>query len=746
MAQRKTRELCSSLLPAMSVRYGTLLRASVIRSAREPRNPVAKSLIECTMTNHTVLVMMMAAAILLAGRVAHGQQSAALEAAPLEVTSNVTSGAWIRSSDHIELRLSRVLDPAQERVAILIGNADWTDLFGSAGGVLRYRAGPVRLPAGESSLTVYLVSPANGWRQVAQWTVRVRTAAGFEQAEIAPKFEATNQGQVAENHAPASNAPAREEFQDMTVNVGLRTTHRRAGTTATTQINLLGVSNRPEALRFGQRGAAAPKLDLADYLVGVERRRAMFQAGHLTFSPQRHLVTDFASRGIAGTLRLPRTELTVAALHGSSIVGFDNFFGLATRRHQVTLGTIATDVLSRPGGVRLELTLVDGSRLPQSGFTQGQINDTEKGRGAALRIVASDKVQRLRLDAGSARSQFGNPPDPLLSGGLALVPLRDRTNDAHYVDASYDFVRAARIKSAVTNVTGTYRFERVAPLYRSVGAQAVLSDLLLNTVEVSGGMGPLIGQISESWSHDNLGRVRSILTTNTRIRAANLALPLASLVRPTSTAAWLPVLTYSLQRTALAGEGRPENGGFVSPAQIPDQANTNHTLQADWTHPRWRAGYAANYSFVDNRQEGRASADFETIVQQVTFALGLTAKADLAIDVGIERAVNREVGQVGRTRRAGLNGTWRITQSSTVTAILSRVSRHDAPASRNDATDANVQYAQAIPLRFGGGWKPRAQLFGRWSWQSAETLLFLLGGHEDRRNWSVNTGVSLSLF
>jgi hypothetical protein len=697
---------------------------------------------------HSVLVTMIAAAILLPARVAHAQQNAVLKEAALEVTSNVTSGAWLGSNDGIELRLSRALDRTRERVAIVIGSVDWTDLFGAEGTVLRYGGTPVPLPTGESPLTVYLVSRNSDWKQVAQWTIRVLTPAGFEKAEVAPKLEATNQGQVSEGHAPVSNAPPRQEFQDLALNIGMRTTHTRHGTTASTQINLLGVSNQPQALRFAQLGETAPKLDLADYLVGLESRRGTLTAGHLTFSPHRHLLTAFVSRGLAGTLRLPRTELTLAALNATSIVGFDNPFGLATRQHQVTLATLATDLVAdRPGGVRVELTFIDSSQLPQSGFTQGQINDAEKGRGGGVRLVASDKAQRLRVDAGSARSRSTNPADPLLAVGVALVPVRERTNDAHYVDASYDFVKAARVRSTAASLTGTYRFERVEPLYRTVGApQAVRSDVLLNTVAVSGALGQMIGQVSESRSHDNLGHVSSILTTKTRIRTASLALPVASLTHSRSASAWLPMFSYTLDRTAQVGEGIPQNGGFISPAQVPDQANTNHTLRADWTTVHLRGGYGMNYVLVDNRQEGRALADFATTVHQVTLAVAPTLQTDLGIDLGLERGVNRELGQVRRTRRVGLNGTWRISRSSVATVLVSHTALRDADTSRNDVIDVNAQFAQTMAFRFAGGWKPRAQLFGRWSWQSADSILFLLGSSESRRNWSLNTGLSLSLF
>jgi hypothetical protein len=158
----------------------------------------------------TIPALVISAAATVAAAAPAGGQGPAPAERPLEVTSNVASGQWMRHDGVIELRLSRGLDAGQERVAVVIGNADWTELFESAGGLLRYRAGPVQVPAGESSLTVYVVSPVNEWRQVAQWPMRVLAAGGFEKAEIVPKVEAANLGQVAEDHAPAASRTVRK--------------------------------------------------------------------------------------------------------------------------------------------------------------------------------------------------------------------------------------------------------------------------------------------------------------------------------------------------------------------------------------------------------------------------------------------------------------------------------------------------------------------------------------------------------
>ena len=73
-----------------------------------------------------------------------------------------------------------------------------------------------------------------------------------------------------------------------------------------TQTNLLGVTNRDEALRFGERAADAPRLDLSDYTLTLEHRRATIAAGNTSFSGQRHIIQSAEGRGITSAVRVGR--------------------------------------------------------------------------------------------------------------------------------------------------------------------------------------------------------------------------------------------------------------------------------------------------------------------------------------------------------------------------------------------------------------------------------------------------------
>jgi hypothetical protein len=669
--------------------------------------------------------------------------------APLEVHLDVPEGRFVRPDDGLDLLLSRPLAADDGRLAVVIGNVDWTSLFVLDGRSFRVRGGLARLPQGESDVVVYLVTPPNDWRQVATLPLRVTTPAGFERATLSPAADLANLGQDVERHEPDSNVPPRATFQDFTSHIGLGSEHVRSGVTVRTQTNLLAVSNRTQALRFGEAGNGAPRLDLSDYVWSVESAHVKVTAGNVTFNADRHLVPNFATRGLGLTVRYPGVDMTVAAVNGQAAIGFSNFLGVTRRNNQVALAAIGAELLrDRPGGARVEAALVDGTRAAQSGFTQGRISDVLKSHGESLRFLGSDPARRLRLDTGFARTWSTNPVDPLLDQGFTVVAVKPRTGHAEYLDAGYDIVRNARLagRTPVT-LTGAYRFERVDPFFASVAApQGVPSDLLQNTVSVNTSVGQVTAQVSQAWSHDNLGRVASILRTDTRHTTANLAVPTGTLGQPAAAAVWWPVVTYALDRSRQTGEGTPANGGFVSPSQVPDQINTVHTLAADWTFARWHAGYSLNHSFQDNRQPGRETSDFANLVQQVAVGLTPVTSMDLTLTLDRERATNVEFRQVNHTTRGGLTVNWRMTTRSTVNAILNRTAIRDATAGPNDVTDVNLQYSYAFSLPAAGAAKPRLQLFARWTWQSSNALDLILGAVNDRRNWALSTGATLTLF
>src|SRR5262249_35293964 len=157
-------------------------------------------------------------------------------------------------------------------------------------------------------------------------------------------------------------------------------------------------------------------------------------AGNINYGSNRHLINGFASRGLSLSQPLGKqADLSIAAMNGTSIVGWGNFFGLVRRDHQIVSGKLGYEVIeNRPGRLRLEASLLSGSLLPLSNFNQNQINDAEKSHGFGFRVIATDKAQRMQLDAGITRSQSINPHDPFLDPTQSALGVRPRTSNAHY--------------------------------------------------------------------------------------------------------------------------------------------------------------------------------------------------------------------------------------------------------------------------------------------------------------------------
>jgi tetratricopeptide (TPR) repeat protein len=237
---------------------------------------------------------------------------------------------------------------------------------------------------------------------------------------------------------------------------------------------------------------------------------------------------------------------------------------------------------------------------PVAGFNQGVINDAEQSKGASLRLAATDKAQRLKLDAGFTRSRFDNPIDPLLNQNLPVVPVRETARNAHYLDASYALLKDLKLSEKKTaNLTLNIRHERVAPLFRSVAATA-LADRMQNEIEMTGAIGEITATVSHQRFHDNLADIPSLMKTLSRRYAVMVSIPLASfrIIRPDRAdqssqtdqavpSVWLPRVAYNMNRIHQFGLAFPLNAGFDSASQVPDQISTNHEFVSEWQLPKW---------------------------------------------------------------------------------------------------------------------------------------------------------------
>lgn len=670
----------------------------------------------------------------------------------LIVSAGWDESAFVGRGDRLLLRTSRPLRSDEGRLAVVVGSLDVSALLRGVPGGLAYGPGPVPLPSGEHDVVVYRVVQAAEWAEVARFKLKVRSGGGFDSASVAPVADLANKGQIAEGHHPDSAAPPRETFQDLTTQLGWRTEHVRGDFAIRTNLNVTGVTFQQEALRFGTLQKEAPKVDLAAYGVELQKGWAKLALGQVSLGTQKHLMNAFASRGLALTLSPGRVvSFAVGGMNGSSIVGWDNFFGLSTAEHQMWTATLGFELFpSRPGGFRLELSGLDGSVQPIAGFTQGAVQSAEKSQGGAARLLFSDTAQRLRVEAGFARSRFQAAEDPQLEEGLPVRKIPDKTRNARFADVAVTPFPTITISERTQgSFSVLLRHERVDPQYRSVAA-FTQADRLQNGFDMNGALGPFTLTAAFLWSEDNLDEIPSILKTKTNRAAGNLGVALPTLIGSAEEqATWLPVLTLNAEETHQYGASVPVNADALE-TFIPDQVGTVAGAQLAWQAGIVQLGYRFGWSFQDNRQKGREASDLRNRTHAVSAGVSPFGTVGLRVELALERADNLETGRTDEVRRLGGSLTWQVFKDTNLSANASTTLGRDAArTTENDSKELSAEVSQGfrfgkvLPLSAEG---LRGRAFLRYASRLSSSVDSTFGIDSSTSGWQWNTGVALSLF
>jgi len=310
--------------------------------------------------------------------------------------------------------------------------------------------------------------------------------------------------QPAQSTFPSSDTPKeRATFADLTMQASLKNDATYGSFSSQSSADFAGSSFSQEALRFGDLGNKAPKVDLSSYLLQFQTGPVKYQVGHVSFGAERHLISGFSSRGITITVPfLKRFDFSAAAMNGTPLVGYGNFFGLNRRKHQVLSATLGLEIFAkRPGGLRLEVGVLAAHSQPISGVNRGVITDEERSRGFSVRLIANNKDGRFHFEGGFTRSFFVNPT--AATPGLA--------NNAHYLEASYQILKDFSLsKTRKANLTVALKEENVAPLFRSL-VTSTQADKIQYQFSVNGSLDEITGQFSYGNFHNNLRNIPSIL-------------------------------------------------------------------------------------------------------------------------------------------------------------------------------------------------------------------------------------------
>lgn len=673
----------------------------------------------------------------------------AQEPATPAITAALESSDWIGRHDPVQFTLSRALVPADGRFGVLIGTTDWSPMAEVTGTSVRVAPSRAGFPSGEHAVSIFLVSSTQEWQPIGQAVLRVLTDRGFERATTAPTMEVGLTGQAGLGRTPAVAPSPRDTYQDLNVRAGLDGHYARHGWTTTGQAQVVGVSFQEQALRYGQLQGEAPRVDLGSYRMSVNNGLVSLSAGHTSVGTHRLLLNGFASRGLTGAVRLgPLVDVSLAAVNGSSLVGYGNVLGLADREHRVVTAAMGLELIpARRGALRVSGSVMDGSILPVTNVNQGAVRDPEQSRGAGVQVSASDGASRFRLDAGIARSRFVNPRDPFAPARLAVVDVEATTRTARYLDASYAILQDAPLGSSATaSLTAAVRHSRVDPLYRSV-ALPVRADVEQHAVDLTTALGGFTSQFTFDAARDNLAEIDSILTTRTRQVLWTSALPLTTFAGANPGAAAWPTISYSLSRIHQVADGLPVGGLFDSASQVPDQVSLNQTIGITWQGASWRGAYTFNRSLQDNRQVGRERADLLNAVHAFTVGAAASTYLDASVEVAFEDAENMEAVRSDLTRRISGSLTLRPTPRTSLAAILTRNRLEDSPrTSTRRTTDVNLSFSQGVSLWRAFPERLNGQFFVRYVRQSIYGLFLGAAAAADTRFWTLNTGLTFRVF
>lgn len=711
----------------------------------------------------------------------------------------------VTTSEIIELRLNRPLRESDGKLAILIGDTDVSSLFTQNGLICRYDAKRWPLPVGETVVTVYLVSKDDDWTELVRFQLRVgkgganttRNRADFDDRLTKPEYsgpfvssiddnltgdqtanpQATASakppsatGKPSDNNSkmkftpsltltipsqPAQSTfpgprPARATFTELNIQASMRNEMTYGILTTQSTFEFAGSSFQQETLRFGVLGNAAPKLDLAGYQIHLQTGKLKFDVGHFSYGSQRQLINGFSSRGLQVSVPfLKLFDFTAAAMNGTQLVGYENFFGLNKRRHQMLTGTLGMEFIRRrPGGLRLEVSGLNAYFQPIAGVNRGVVTDLQRSNGIAVRLIANDKGQRFHFEGGFTRSLFGGTNDTSLNQDASVVALPSLTRNAHYLEASYDILKNYSLtKTKKANLNVAFREENVAPLFRSLGA-STQSDKIQYEISVNGSINEISAQFFQANFHDNLRRIPSILRSLTGSTHLGLAAPANALLNRKKSSLWLPRLGYSFDRVHALGDAIPVNGGFeLDPSTVPDFVGANQTFSADWQVKKFTWGYNVNRSFQDNRQKGRERADLGVLVNTGRVGIAATSRLNFNIDLSAESSENIEGSRVDRTYRLGPGVTWQVTRQMGLSANLANTIGGDAAKtshSRNTEFDASWTY------RFERGReglrKVAGQFFIRYANHYSRALDRLLVTDSLRKNQTLTANLGITFF
>ncbi len=289
------------------------------------------------------------------------------------------------------------------------------------------------------------------------------------------KLNVNIKSQLAESRSPDAGVSPRPTFLDADFAGELSALYPIGTGKLQGKVNIVGTTFKPEALRFNELQERAPLVDLSAYSIDFTDGDNKVAIGNVCFGNNPLLVSNVCTRGLTANLKLNNfADLSIGHLSTTAIVGFDNILGTGEDKNNLTGATLGIQVANNnAGGVRLETTVMNGSRLPVSNFNVGEVVDAEASDGIGFRVTAANDNGRWKADAGFARSTFtaGGANDPQLTDGTNAIALQPVTKNAWYAETSYDILKDVKLDDKRNiALSANLKVEQTDPQFGTLGA------------------------------------------------------------------------------------------------------------------------------------------------------------------------------------------------------------------------------------------------------------------------------------
>ncbi len=665
--------------------------------------------------------------------------------------TNLKQETWLLPADSISIKFDVQVNPAQGELRFVLNKNDITALFKQREPrKYVYTGEDLALPSGSAELVVYLVDMQGGWQEINRLPVQVKTPFGFKESSVNSSVNLNISSELDNNYTGDAVAPERTKETDLVSQISMSTRAVSDDFQIQTNFNLVGVSNRPAALRFNEKGAAAEKLDLSDYLIQAGNEKHTFSLGHISYGTNRYLINSMGSRGLSYRGRFGDDnafDFSVATMNGTSIVGFNNFTGLSNKDHRVSAATLGYELIEkRPGALRAELMYMDASILSLTNFDSGEIPDAETSTGLGLRVVGATDSGNLRGEVTLARSTYLNPNDPNLAQGLDIVEVTASTDNARYAEVFYEAYRSEADKNGrFYSVSATISHEYVDPLYKSIGSFSN-ADTQSNRGMLEFQLGAINLQLSNILSEDNVDNIETILKTKTDSDTASLSVPLKELLsdinEPNN---WFPDFQFQYSQVHQYGANLPPS--FDPNTHIPDQLSTSKTFGLVWTTQKFSIGYNFSVSEQDNRQPGRAEADFRNENKGVDINYRFTDRLDVTFGVVKVEAFDNENNLTTYDDNYSLGLNWRITDKLGLTANYSESMGDDSQlTAERDGITGQAQLNWQFEMPVSSRKKIPVQFFISYALQDNRNIDNVFNIQNNSKVWTINAGLNIRLF